>query len=108
MDFKIFEKQLIKTYSLSDCKFALDDCKMIFLEYFKEYQVFTGKEHPPLRTSKLIELLNVIDGDGLFEPTDYPYLIESYFNTAFKGCDYNICHFFSGRVRELRFFETCY
>lgn len=61
-----------------------------------------------MRTSKLIELLNNIDGGGLFEPTDYPYLIEAYFKTSFKDCDYNICHFFSGRIRELRFFETLY
>ena len=104
----IFEKQLHNAFIRSSCPFTEEECKKIFLEYFKEFQVFTGKEHPPLRTSKIIELLNCIDGGGLFEAYCYPDMIDSYFMTDFPNCDRNIIHFFSGRVRELRFYETCY
>lgn len=104
----MFERQLKTAYQQSSCKFSIEDSKAVFDYYFAIYEEYTGRDHPPLRTSKLVDLLNSIDGDGLFIPECYPDMIDSYFDTAFQSCDRNICHFFSGKIRALRFFEACY
>ena len=117
MDIGIFEKQLCKAYSQSKSAFTLEECRDVFTEYFKAYRAYTGKEHPPLKTDLLVKMLNDIDGRSLvksddrlcsFEPEVYPGLIEQYFDTHFENCDRNICHFFSGKIRALRYFESCY
>ena len=106
MDFDIFEKQLQKAYVQTHSSFTLEECLAVFKEFFKAYQVYTGNEHPPLKTSKVIELISSIDGGGMFEPDDYSLMINSYFNTVFRSCDRNICHFFSGNIRLLRYYDT--
>lgn len=106
MDFDIFDRQLRKAYNQAHSAFTLDECKTVFTEYFNEHQSYTGSEHPPLKTDKVIEIINQIDGGGMFEPGDYSLMINSYFNTDFRNCDRNICHFFSGKVREMRYFEA--
>ena len=35
-------------------------------------------------------------------PEDYLDLIDLHFKTRYRNCDYNINHFFSGRIREMR------
>ena len=40
------------------------------------------------------------------EPDAYPLLIQLHFKTSYRRCDYNINHFFSGRIRELRLYEA--
>lgn len=105
MNYDIFSIQLRNAYYESDCRFSVDECFTVFKEFFERYKEKTGHEHPPLRTPKLIQLLNIIDGEGLFDADTYTTLIEGYFSTHFKNCDYNICHFFGGKVRELRYYE---
>lgn len=107
MDLNIFQRQLIKAYKQSHCTFSLQEAFDVFKFYFECYKLNMKKEHPPLRTSKLIELLNDMDGNGFFASEDYPDLIEQYFDTPFN-CDRNIIHFFSGDIRTLRFYEICY
>ena len=46
--------------------------------------------------------------DGLIEPFNYKEMIDNYFYTHYPNCDRNICHFFSGKIRELKFYETSY
>uniref|UniRef100_UPI003FEF0A49 hypothetical protein n=1 Tax=Gemmiger formicilis TaxID=745368 RepID=UPI003FEF0A49 len=41
-----------------------------------------------------------------FVPADYPAMIATHFRTRYRNCDYNICHFFSGSIRYLRFCES--
>lgn len=108
MNYSIFERQLHKAYNESNCQFSFDECFTVFKMFFETYKSYTGHDHPPLRTLRLIELLNSIDNDGLFDAECYPILIESYFSTYFPNSDRNVCHFFSGKVRELRFYESCY
>ena len=78
MDFDIFEKQLKKAYIQAHSSFTLEECRDVFSEYFKAYQAYTGSEHPPLKTSKVIEIIDCIDGGGMFEPGDYSIMIYSY------------------------------
>ena len=42
------------------------------------------------------------------DPDCYEDMIDKHFRTRYRNCDYNINHFFSGRIRVLRFYETCY
>lgn len=35
-------------------------------------------------------------------------MIDAYFETEFYDCNYRINHFFSGQIRELRFYEEIY
>ena len=51
------------------------------------------------------------DNDGVpfeFEYEEYAPIIEQHFKTQYYNCDYNINHFFSGKIRALRFYEVCY
>lgn len=108
-DYEIFERQLLKAYNtLPHCAFTFEECRAVFNYYFQIYTECTGREHPPIKSEKLVEFLGNIELDGLLEPIDYRYIINRYFETPFRNCDRNICHFFSGRIRELRFYETLY
>ena len=62
--------------------YTLDEALGVFRYYFEQYEAHTGRPHPPM--------------------------IDQHFQTRYRRCDYNINHFFSGRIRELRFYETCY
>ena len=51
------------------------------------------------------------DKGGYFEdvaPEDYRVLIDKHFATKYRRCDYNINHFFSGRIRLMRWLEEFY
>ena len=102
-----FEEQLELAYAESHCAFSYEKALQVFCYYFYTFEQYSRRKHPRLSTAKLTELLDRIDGDGLFTAEDYPVMIEAYFNTKFN-CDRNICHFFSGQIRELRFYEKCY
>lgn len=108
MDLVIFKRQLKKAYSESYCSYSFDDCLQIFEYYFNVYEYMTGHSHPPIKTVKLIELLSDMSCDGLIEPFNYKEMIDNYFYTHYPNCDRNICHFFSGKIRELKFYETSY
>ena len=107
MDLDVFKRQLKKAYSESYCSYSFDNCLQIFEYYFNVYEYMTGHSHPPIKTDKLIELLENISGceDIDFDAEYYTDMINKYFCTPFKRCDRNICHFFSGRIRELKYYE---
>ena len=74
-------------------------------------------EDPPIKASQIVRIcqdMPYIDREcsgGRYadiEPEDYPVLIDKYFATRYRGCDRNINHFFSGRIRELKFYEELY
>ncbi len=102
-----YKEQLKAAYRESTCLFSFEEALSVFNCYFEKYREAMRREHPRLRTSKLIDILNGIDGDGMFSAENYKLMIEQYFDTKFGNCDRNICHFFSGKIRELRRYETC-
>ena len=113
----MFERQLRQAYSLSSSSFTFEECLAVFLLYFATYRLCKGEDHPHVKTDNLVKLLNDIDGHTLydagimpyyFDPAEYPDMVTKYFDTYFDNCDGNICHFFSGKIRALRFFEACY
>jgi len=38
-------------------------------------------------------------GINVIDPLEYPDIIDEYFESDFKNCNYRINHFFSGKIR---------
>ena len=114
-DFEKFSK--IAASVFPDGPYSLEDALGVFRCYFEQYEAHTGHPHPPIKASQIVRIIRKMpywDEEDMggncceIEPYQYPPIIEQYFETAFKGCDRNINHFFSGRIRELRYYESCY
>ena len=97
--------------------YTLDEALGVFRYYFEQYEVYTGAPHPPIRAvqiERIIREMPYIDETDKahstmdIDPDCYEDMIDRHFRTRYRNCDYNINHFFSGRIRELRFYETCY
>lgn len=117
MNLEIFAKSVERAYPLAKelnlACYSLDEALEIFNCYFKAYRQHMGREHPPLKIRQIADIISCMPfsiGEHFspvyFEPEYYPALIEKHFNTKYHRCDYNINHFFSGRIRELRFHEV--
>lgn len=90
--------------------FSLNEVIDVFDYYFKVYTKVFLKIHPHLKLKqieRIIKEMPYIDGI-LAESNWYFDLIDQHFKTDYGRCDYNINHFFSGRIRELRFYEVFY
>lgn len=109
----ILEKQIMKS-----CKaHGVQDFRPfseIISYYYSAYQRTFGKDHPRLSSramdSVISSFLSSSDNlDGLeYDPEAYHAMIDRHFQTQYKDCDYNICHFMSEEVRNNRFYETYY
>lgn len=106
-----------KQYCGRDCGlYSYDDALAVFKEYFLTYEYYMGTAHPQLKRERIVELIQRMDMgetpeecryNGIdFVPADYPAMIATHFRTRYRNCDYNICHFFSGSIRYLRFCES--
>ncbi len=94
--------------------YTLDDVLFVFRHYFDAYERNVGKPHPNIRAEQIASIIDrmpYVDGRSAggsicdILPEDYPAMIERHFNTRYQDCDYNINHFFSGRIRFLRLYE---
>ena len=76
-----------------------------------------GHPHPPIRREQIARIMQEMPwideirktSDSYIadiDPNTYKYIIRLYFKTKYRRCDYNINHFFSGRIRELRLYEV--
>ena len=97
--------------------YCLEETLDVFRYYFEAYENHTGGPHPPIRASQIVRIARImpylyedsVGGDYVeIEPKNYPAIIDQHFRTQYRNCDYNINHFFSGRIRELRYYETLY
>jgi hypothetical protein len=80
----------------------------IFRYYFQMYENTFDKPHPlikPMQIKKIV--LDIWHGD-FDDMDDYRAMIDKHFQTKYSNCDYNIIHFFSGDIRQMRYYETCY
>ena len=95
-----------------------ESIREIIYFFYREYFYSTGREHPRLNQEvmnkcvrKLIDGTDIIcdgidmDGDGV---EFYKAMIEKYFNTRFKNCNYALPHFMSDEIRNNRYYETMY
>jgi len=112
-DFSRFEKIAASVYNQGN-PYTLPECLTVFRWYFQTYEEYMGHPHPPIRASQIARIMQdmpwIIEEDkGGYYP-DIPIelyhdLIRLHFKTKYRRCDYNINHFFTGRIRELRFHE---
>ncbi len=114
-DFDKFAQITASVYLVSP--YTLEESLSVFQYYFEKYEEHTGRPHPPIKASQIVRIcqdMPYIDREcsgGQYadiEPEDYPVLIDRYFSTKYRSCDRNINHFFSGRIRELKFYEELY
>lgn len=113
-DFEKFAKIAMDVYNQTESPYSLEEVLEVFRYYFQQYEDYTGYPHPPIKTAQITRILEAIPYLTLeyreedIEPECYPPMIDKHFETQYRHCDYNINHFFSGRIRELRYLETCY
>jgi hypothetical protein len=97
--------------------YSFQDILFVFGKYFALYEKFLGREHPPITNVKQIQRIilampTIEDENGeAFDilAENYPDLMMQHFWTDYaEGCDYNINHFFSGKIRYYRYMETLY
>ena len=101
--------------------YTLPEVLRVLRYYFETYELIFDEAHPAIsiqQIANIIDKMPVIsdeDEDGRrsvdvdLTPDDYEFLIDQHFNTKYQsGCDYNINHFFSGKIRENRYYETIY
>jgi len=116
-DYERFSKIASEVYSEGASPYSLQEVLDVFTYFFKKYEAETGLPHPPLKRAQMqhiIRLMPYIDKEhtsgfsGDIDAESYPALIDAYFHTRFKNCNYRINHFFSGQIRKIKFYETCY
>ena len=113
MDFERFINTAREFYP-KNIVYSFADCISVFKYYFDAYSHFTGKDHPVLtgkQMQSIMKKMPVLVGEAArgacdIEPNEYKSVIDRYFGTFFPDCDYRILHFFSGRIRESKYFEA--
>lgn len=89
------------------------DAAWVFCVYFSKYFETFGVEHPHISKAQIKRIMWKIPyifeadvgGPADIDTEDYRQLIDKHFKTDYRDCDYNINHFFSGRIRQLRWYE---
>ena len=106
----------IAAAAFPDGGYTLPEALAVFRYYFGQYEAYMGGPHPPIRAAQIVRIVQEMPyitetdkGNSMLAiiPECYPAMIDRHFQTRYNRCDYNINHFFSGRIRELRFYETC-
>ena len=113
-----FEKfSVIAASVYPNTPYSLEDALSVFRYYFEKYEKYTGRPHPPINASQIVRIAqNIpwieIENWGAYSeyvaPEDYRVLIDKHFATKYRRCDYNINHFFSGKIRLMRWLEEFY
>jgi len=111
-DFRRFAKIAASVYSQGN-PYSLEECLEVFRLYFQTYEEYVGHSHPPIRRGQIDHIMKIMPAEGNYIvpyqeilPVSYKYLIGLHFKTKYRNCDYNINHFFSGKIRELRRYEA--
>ena len=114
-DFETFSRVVKGVYNPRST-YSLEEVLSVFHKYFQIYEGYMGRPHPPIKASQIARIIDDMpwlceeEKGGKFESIDADYystLIEQHFKTRYRHCDYNINHFFSGRTREMRWYEVC-
>ena len=98
--------------------YSLEEVLQVFMYYFETYEMIFDTAHPMIsigQIARIIEKMPVVLEDGEnsssltdISPEQYEAIIDQHFVTKYRQCDYNINHFFSGQIRNLRYYETLY
>ena len=106
-DFETFSRLVCKVYEGG--LYKLEDVLRVFRCYFQQYEEKTGRPHPDIclgQIRRIIRVMPYISQDEVISSKVYGSLIRQHFETQYRNCDYNINHFFSGRIRQLRWYEV--
>ena len=113
----VIKNQVIKACNaemLTD-QMYIDRVIWIVMYYCRTYREVMGISHPMLNQECMDKVVRGIiygtDSDIIktideYVEDDYEVLIDQHFKTHYRNCDYNILHFVSGKIRDLRGFET--
>ena len=115
-DFELFKNRTKLAYrNVKDSPYSFNDVLSVFNYYFETYELIKEEAHPMISISQIESIIEVmpylLDKSGTvldIDPDTYEALINQHFGTKYRQCDYNINHFFSGVIRYMRYFETCY
>ena len=95
--------------------YSLKDTIEVFELFFAAYEHFTEEKHPVINVGQIKDIIenmpfvcvgNCEDNTLDISVEDYKLMIPAYFMTNYKNCDYHINHFFSGKIRELKYYES--
>lgn len=109
-DFDTFA-QVTERVFVGDGLYTLDEVLFVFRAYFEQYEARTGHAHPPIKASQIARIIDAMpyleaEDVGAYsanvEAVHYPDIITRHFKTQYRNCDWNINHFFTGRIRWLR------
>lgn len=112
--FTIRTKLVYRNFSNKDA-YNIEDILTVFHYYFDTYEYLFHKAHPMIKAEQIesiIEKMPHVDNYDsnnpiiAISPEQYAEIIDRHFETKYRCCDYNINHFFSGQIRELRFNEV--
>lgn len=113
-DFEKFSSLVAAVYRNCEVPYSLPDVLRVFCCYFATYEWRIGHPHPPIKATQIRRIIQEMpwahpENKGCYgsdiDPETYFEIIPLHFKTKYRNCDYNINHFFSGRVRELRWLE---
>ena len=110
-DFERFKPRIKLAYrNCTNCPYSIEEVTEVIAYYFDTYEYIFDNPHPVISLQQLTDIIRKMpEVNGLYiEPENYPPMIDQHFATDYGGCDYNINHFFSGLIRENRFYEACY
>lgn len=108
-DIEKFERIAAKVYPGGP--YSFEECMMVFRYFFERYEQFAGQAHPPIKAEQIAAICRIMpfaDRPGTipdYDPSIYTELIDRYFRTPFRSCNYRINHFFSGQIRDTRYLE---
>lgn len=114
LDFRRFSELAASAYP-AGCQYTLEQCLEVFRYYFQTYEDYSGHPHSPLKPEQITRIMEAMPcivmedrGENLepLDPEDYTNLIDLHFKTQYRDCDYNINHFFSGRIREILLYDA--
>lgn len=124
-DYAIFQELARKEYSAAAEEYkactgarcfpySFSEVMAVFRCFFQWYRLFCGEDHIPLRSEQIRAIIGAMPfvWDGYSEidfPADeYPRMIEAYFSSRYRNCNYRIFHFFSGDVRRFLLYRIGY
>jgi hypothetical protein len=85
---------------------SVDDVYYIVGYYLSEYEYRKGKKHPYISNENMRSIVKQItERDDYGGIEEYVSMIDKYFDTNFKDCDYHIYHFLSGEIMQNRIYE---
>lgn len=111
-DFDSFTRTVKLAYRrCGGSSYTLPEVLQVFRYYFETYELIFEQPHPFINVSQtagIIEKMPCTRNGIPLAPEAYEAMIDQHFSTNYQHCDFNVNHFFSGDIRENRYYETLY